>query len=127
MNDDTLVCPVTRTLVQDDGVTDMTTYQKSLISIDVSGKVSINESVFDGQTVVVKVKGITRFNEAVYKKITVSDRCASQPTQLKNNGESIIYVERKEASALDTKMSVFYTNTDESDCHYNHESAFSLF
>lgn len=70
VNSDSTVCPLVGSLslektdgnALDGGLEDV-------ISIDGDGKVSIDESNYDGSSITVRVKGITSFNEAVYKTV----------------------------------------------------------
>jgi hypothetical protein len=78
-NSDTTVCPVTRTLVKNDGATaaPLDGGLENLVTIDSNGFVSINESVYDGTAITVRVKGITEFGTAVYKDVTITNKCSA--------------------------------------------------
>jgi hypothetical protein len=70
-------CAITYTLENNDGSA-LDEGIKDLISIDEDGKISINESNYDGSDgISFRVKGFIIFNEPVYKAITILNRCSS--------------------------------------------------
>jgi hypothetical protein len=73
-NSDPNTCPVTLTLEKTDGNA-LDGGLENIISLDEDGKISINESNYDGASISVRVKGINGFNEAVYKAITITEKC----------------------------------------------------
>jgi hypothetical protein len=90
-NSDTFACPYTVTVVNkdDDNVVATSIHNPALgvtntaqlMYYDSSNRVKINESLYDGTNPLeFRIKVITGFGEALYKPVTINNRCPTQVT-----------------------------------------------
>jgi hypothetical protein len=71
INSDTIVCPITFSLVDADGA-DIDEATAAFLSIDSDGKIAIDESAYPGgPDISLQVKAITDFDAPLYKPITI--------------------------------------------------------
>ena len=84
-NSDTILCPVTFSLVN----SDETAFAGNYASIDADGYVVLNEANFDGTSVTLKVKAITDFGTALYKEIIIADLCPTLKIYLTEPGTNV--------------------------------------
>ena len=75
---DPTLCPVLETtLVQSGSDAALDAATLTVLKINGDGMLEIDEANFDGTTISARVRVITEFNVAVYKPISITDRCPS--------------------------------------------------
>lgn len=76
---------------------------------------------------------VTGFNEPVYRTITITNRCATQPSTAIDDADTgtneVVYILNRSSSGrsvIDHYMNSYFTNSDEANCGLTHTSPFSL-
>jgi hypothetical protein len=104
---------------------------ENVFSIDANGFVSINESNYDGTDITVRVKGITEFNTALYKPITITNKCPTETATVKSDATTgtqgiTIFSYVTGAAATTFPMTDLFTHSGEANCHYSGGDAYSF-